>query len=72
MAELKPCPFCGGEAKVQKDVHSIDGGLRLFYYVRCCLCGAIAGFKLECYPRQKEHKAKREAIDAWNRRADNG
>lgn len=34
MKELKPCPFCGGEAEV---THEIDG----FCTVECVKCGAL-------------------------------
>lgn len=34
MSELKPCPFCGGEAEA---VHEIDG----FWTVECVKCGAL-------------------------------
>lgn len=30
--ELKPCPFCGGKAKLEHDVH--------YSYVRCMECHA--------------------------------
>lgn len=34
MTNLKPCPFCGGEAEV---THEIDG----FCTVECVKCGAL-------------------------------
>lgn len=58
MAELKPCPFCGGEAKYRP-----AGGISQDYgYVRCeNLC-----CDQHCY------LPKKEAIEAWNRRAEDG
>ena len=56
--ELKPCPFCGSQ----------DIGLWTSYgyeylnYVWCGGCGA----KTESFPEEAQ------AIEAWNRRADNG
>ena len=53
--ELKPCPFCGGEAFVHK--FTIDG-----ISVMCRVCHAQTG-----------HQTKEvHAIEAWNRRADDG
>ena len=55
--ELKPCPFCGGEARVERD--SFSGS-----YVGClndeCLGFLGLGWIYE---------TEEEAIDAWNRRA---
>ena len=60
---LKPCPFCGGEAKL--NVHRFwcertgkfeDGG----YSVQCS--------ENECIAKAKFFSIKTEAIDAWNTR----
>lgn len=56
MSELKPCPFCGGEAILDDD--QISDWPRE-YWGECLQCGAT-GHKTE--DRQK-------AIDAWNRRS---
>ena len=53
--ELKPCPFCGGEARV---FQTFD----LTWEVYCCNCTA----RIFDIPDDKE------AIEEWNRRADNG
>lgn len=56
MAELKPCPFCGGEADVE-------------WYVRIktgyCYCKS-------CKTRMPNKLSKEEAIEAWNRRVNDG
>lgn len=54
MPELKPCPFCGGEAEVfiADDFCEDD-----MYYVECTVCGAST---LECHP------LKDDAIKDWN------
>ena len=53
MAELKPCPFCGGEAVTS------NWGL---YRAWCVKCKAQTEDCLrEC-----------DAIEAWNRRAEDG
>lgn len=66
MEELKPCPFCGGEAyivEVKPHSHIIatfmadyEGGA----FVECsdCTCAIAAD-------------TKAEAIEAWNRRVNN-
>ena len=63
MSNLKPCPFCGGEATFRK----FKGKKRLFevraiaYYVQCDSCGISTGVEFEGdIPVRK-----------WNRRTDN-
>ena len=57
MAEvkLKPCPFCGGEAKTQSYYHD--------YAVYCRKCEAAT---------RRFYPTKQEAIEAWNRRVNDG
>ena len=55
MLDLKPCPFCGGAAKLA--VVPFPSGDR--YRVCCTDCGATT------WPRIIE---SRNAIEAWNRR----
>ena len=56
MLDLKPCPFCGGEAFVQK--FRIEGTGRFFISVVCRACFAQTG----------HHTKESYAIEAWNRR----
>ncbi len=54
--ELKPCPFCGGK-NVCLTEHAA-----VIVFVQCDDCCAT-------FPH---FDSKEEAIEAWNRRADNG
>lgn len=66
MADLKPCPFCGGEANIV----TYQGSKRIFY-IECKGCNAlmgnprimISGMKGKLY---FENEA--ELIEAWNTR----
>lgn len=37
--ELKPCPFCGGQARVTRGVRGIP-----FIFIKCRQCGAVISF----------------------------
>ena len=68
MAELKPCPFCGGEAKIvtTTEVYGLDDIKRKYGYVRC------GKDYLNCCVIQFNEFPLDEAIEAWNRRAEDG
>lgn len=53
MSKLKPCPFCGGEAELEK----AGGGVFETWYVTCATCCASVWENTEA-----------EAIEAWNTR----
>ena len=55
-AELKPCPFCGGEAEVHK--HYPPFGRRVIVTVRCTKCRSNSG----------NWGRTDKAIESWNRR----
>lgn len=61
MDELKPCPFCGHKAAIQKYENPNDG--RFKYFATCLVCGVET-------PRIA--RTVKEAECAWNRRAENG
>ena len=75
--ELKPCPFCGGEAKItksgyghSKDYYSAD------YRIGCERCGF--DFKATSYFGVKDGvpfvsvDGYEQIVDKWNRRANDG
>lgn len=63
--ELKPCPFCGGEAKVDCAPRSYG---TVVVYAFCKECGAQS----EEFCARYDICAKDEAINAWNRRWNDG
>lgn len=70
MTELKPCPFCGGEArtiKFKKDKKKVSGIYYEICFIKCerCTCTiSQAGATRE--------RAEENAINVWNRRINNG
>ena len=73
MSELKPCPFCGAEAKL---IGKYEGEAFLIW-VECRRCFARSG---RFWPNLKDEGksvesfeiCKNGAIETWNRRADDG
>ena len=63
MSELKPCPFCGGEAILKHHATRELFRKQLQYsYVQCCTCNI----------RTEIVHTDAEAIIKWNRRAEDG
>jgi len=65
MANIKPCPFCGGEAEMDTTTKIIKGGKARheIFWVKCSECGA----RVPRYNRTAE-----EAIKIWNTRVSDG
>lgn len=65
--ELKPCPFCGTEARL-----FVGEGVR----VLCPKCGAMTKILVDTMDvigiDYIASNATKDVIKAWNRRADNG
>lgn len=64
-SELKPCPFCGGEALIRVDLCRVASGSDHIYIVGCrgfeCRGSAVTG---------PLYETKAEAVEAWNTRAE--
>ncbi len=44
LPKLKPCPFCGGEARFRAELH--DGDNSIWMWIKCT--GSKCGAELEC------------------------
>ena len=60
MPDLKPCPFCGGEAYTVESINSQT--FRVGCFTRNCIANANNLLHGEY--------SKEEAIEVWNRRAE--
>ena len=60
--KLLNCPFCGGEARLIKESYSMWSGIPHDFAVVCKNCHASI---------RQFFTTEAEAIEAWNRRADN-
>ena len=58
--KLKPCPFCGEKAVLQRYFDSYE---EIAFYVAC------SGESCEVSPITNDFKTEQEAIDAWNKRS---
>ena len=67
MGGLKPCPFCGGDAKFRRR----KVGAYLENFVKCRSCKGRAGVGVigVLSSNDRVEEAEREAIRAWQRRA---
>ena len=65
--EIKKCPFCGHKASLLQEQYQINQSkyfpeFKRKSYVRCNKCKASVGF----------YTTNKKAIEAWNRRVDDG
>lgn len=72
MIELKPCPFCGGEAEINKKPlwrgnHGYKGCYEFVAVCKKCGC-KVDHIKNDSIYRSEE-EAQENVINAWNKRA---
>ena len=81
MTELKPCPFCGGEAKFFVKYFSERGISRGWqfgiYCFKCNLTAPKTDYQVEVQLNELGDivtivDERDKAIEAWNRRVDDG
>lgn len=65
MAELKPCPFCGGKVELM----NLFTPIKMFYCTNYGKCGAVVSFNNEFCDREAGDKHK---VRCWNRRTNDG
>ena len=70
--ELKPCPFCGGEAATEVSYCMIGDGMILRATVFCggCGCSRTVKFSADRKPFEEYIEQFRAVEDMWNRRAE--
>lgn len=78
MADLKPCPFCGGRLNFHREDYVNRFGKRIIeqYWMHddtdCVLNDINQPFVLGAGDANKETGYPGEYAEKWNRRADNG
>lgn len=72
MNELKSCPFCGSEVELEKIPlwYGNGRGYKDYYEfkIRCKKCGCRVDQPGNDSVYRSEEEAKKNAIEAWNRR----
>lgn len=66
MINLKPCPFCGGEAYFRTPQHVNNTAFDVMI-VECRHCGA-APYGVEVYQYDDDEHKKEAIAEIWNRR----
>ena len=67
MEELKPCPFCGGQAKMQFGYPRQQKDKLKQVFIKCCVCKAKTATMYQ-QPYQAWEECIQYAIFAWNKR----
>lgn len=71
--ELKPCPFCGGEAEARMSPNSRSEEGESFYEVRCKKCGVhVTGKSFNFWTVEYNAEKPQDllsAVERWNKQA---
>ena len=67
MSELKSCPLCGGNMKLEKIIesHGMDGSCSN-WKLSCTKCGITKKYAADNFYGRK-YSTKEEVIDDWNK-----
>ena len=69
--ELKPCPFCGGQAALKRETECVGFGMSdTYYFVQCEVCKASSK-RFGRLDADTELERNLNAIFSWNRRTNN-
>ena len=68
--KLKPCPFCGGESKLEITTECWGHGeYHENYFIKCMRCGSRG--KSEVVYDKTPRQCEADCIENWNRRTNN-
>ena len=70
MTELKPCPFCGGRARLVRLGHQ-SGTAFDDWGIECVKCGAMP-WTFSLYLCRTQEEVHETCAERWNRRAEGG
>lgn len=70
MTELKPCPFCGGRARLFRIGHQ-NGTAFDDWGIECVSCGAMP-WAFSVYQFEDQAEIHEKCAAKWNRRAEGG
>lgn len=72
MGELKPCPFCGRNLLDLEYTYRENRGQYMYRWTAKIVCLNCFGSAMTHWFEPTEEVAKQKAIEAWNRRAEDG